>query len=92
MEKARNFRIQLTRGFLDFAEETGLVEEGRGGKEGKGGRGGATNTGGGMRELKSLVRRENHTRKIVLSVVVNNRSNNQENFQELPLHTRIYIF
>lgn len=64
LEKARDFRIQLTRGFLDFAEETGLVEEGRG-KEGKGGRSGATNTGGGMRELKNLVRRENHTRKIV---------------------------
>lgn len=59
--------------FLDFAEETRLVEEGRRGKEGKGGGSGATDTGGGMRELKisfTMFPRETQD----LSVIVNNRS------------------
>jgi len=43
--------MHLTQCFLDFAEETRLVEEGRR-KEGKGGRLRATDSGGGMRELK----------------------------------------
>lgn len=43
--------MYLTQRFLDFAEETRLVEEGRR-EEGKGGGCGATDTGGSMRELK----------------------------------------
>lgn len=57
--------MYLTQRFLDFAEETRLVEEGRW-KEGKGGRCGATDTGGGMRALKiSFSRRSQEKRRII---------------------------
>lgn len=70
--------------FLDFAEETRLVEEGRR-KEGKGGRSGATDTGGSMRELKNsftMFPRETQD----LSVIVNNRS-----MQELQRTSSIFF-
>lgn len=45
--------MHMTQRFLDFAEETRLVEEGRR-KEGKGRRS-ATDTGGGMRKIENLI-------------------------------------
>lgn len=80
--------MYLTQRFLDFAEETRLVEEGRR-KEGKGGRRGATDTGGGMRALKISFSSIPRKTQDHLSVIVNNRS--MQELQRTPKNL-LYIF